>query len=108
MLLNVRNENYGYGVATHDDWVIVGNPSSFKYDSRPESSSFWRTGSLDIFKYNTLTDQHDYLLTLYKPIGAGDELLLAEDPNSKFIHTDIFRNRWIPIFTGFGDRKSVV
>lgn len=97
MLVNVKNENYGYSVTTHDDWVVVGNPSSFKYNTA--SSSFWRTGSIDIFKYNEVSDQHDLLLTIYKPIGGGDEVLLAEDPNAKFIHTDTYKNYWIPYVT---------
>ena len=109
MLVNVKNENYGYEVATHDDWVVVGNPSSFKYDSRPESASYYRTGSLDIYKYNTLTDQHDLLLTLYKPLGAGDEVILAQDHDGFVddgipIHTDKWKSIWIPIvqFWGYG------
>lgn len=102
MLVNVKNENYGYSVATHDDWVIVGNPSSFKYD--PQSASFCRTGSIDIFKYNTLSDQHDLLITLYHPVGSGDDVLLAEDPTAAFIHTDIANTKWIPVIREWGER----
>lgn len=94
MLIYVNNENYGSSVTTHDDWVITGNPSSFRYNLA--SSSYWRTGSIDIFKYNTLTDEHDFLLTLYKPLGSVDELLLSEDTSSRFIHTDLYGSRWNP------------
>lgn len=95
MLVDVKNENYGSEVATHDDWVVVGNPSSYKYNLN--SSSFWRTGSLDVYKYNTLTDQHDLLLTLFKPLNGGDEIILAEDTSSTFIHTDIYKTRWFVV-----------
>jgi hypothetical protein len=96
MYVQVKNENYGYSVATHDDWVVVGNPSSFRFN--PASPTNWRTGSIDIFKYNTLTDQHDLLLTVYKPVGSADEVLLAEDPTAEFIHTDIYKTGWISSF----------
>jgi hypothetical protein len=95
MLIDVKNENYGYSVTTHNDWVVVGNPSSFRYDV--SSASYWRTGSIDIFKYNTLTDKHDLMLTVYKPAGSADELILSEDTSSNFIHTDIHNSFWMPI-----------
>lgn len=100
MLVHVQNENNGYAVTTHDDWVVVGNPSSFKYNTN--SASFWRTGSVDVYKYNTLTDQHDLLLTLYKPINGGDFVVLAEDTSSAEIHTDAVKNYWIPIVHWWG------
>jgi hypothetical protein len=100
MLVNVQNENNGYAVTTHDDWVVVGNPSSFKYNT--DSASFWRTGSVDVYKYNTLTDQHDLLLTLYKPINGGDFLVLAEDTSSAEIHTDSIKSFWIPVIKWWG------
>jgi hypothetical protein len=96
MLVKVENENFGYSVSTHEDWVIVGNPSSFRYD--PSSSSYWRTGSVDIFKYNTLTDRHDYLLTIHQPINP-EFLILASDPSADEIHTDIVFDAWIPVIT---------
>lgn len=94
MILNVKNENYGLSVSSHNDWVVVGNPSSFRYS--PLTASFKPTGSVDIFKYNTLTNQHDFLFTLYKPDAAGNDILLAEDTGSSEIHTDIYKSRWIP------------
>jgi len=119
MLVNVKNENYGYTVATHDDWVVVGNPSSFRLPNASvgsfpwyqtltewdEDVSLWgsisgsATGSIDIFRYNTLTDQHDLIATIYQPVGAADEVLLAEDPTAEYIHTDIFKSAWIPVIS---------
>lgn len=103
MFVHVKNENYGYEVATHNDWVIVGNPSSFRYD--PESASFWRTGSIDIFKYNTLTDQHDLLLTIYRGLNGPDKVFLAADTDpvsDTLIHTDIAKSFFLPIYNPGG------
>lgn len=100
MLVNVRNENNGYSVTTHNDWVVVGNPASFKYNTN--SASFWRTGSVDIYKYNTLSDQHDLLLTLYKPINGGNFVVLAEDTSSAEIHSDTVKSYWIPTIRWWG------
>lgn len=103
MFVHVTNENFGYEVATHDDWVVIGNPSSFKYDSRPESSSFWRTGSVDIFKYNTVSDQHDLVFTLYRGLNGPNEVFLAEDPSGSLIHTDIAKTYVLPYYSpGYG------
>ncbi len=101
MLANIQNENYGYSVTTHDDWVVVGNPSSFRYNSN--SSSFWRTGSFDIFRYNTLTDKHDLMLSVFKPIGSIDNVVLADDTGSREIHTDIFTSIWSPVYKTISD-----
>lgn len=93
-VVRVQNENYAYSVSTHNDWVVVGNPSSFRYNIL--SASYFRTGSVDIFKYNEVSDKHDLLLTLFKPVGTGEEILLAEDTSSRFIHTDIYKSAWVP------------
>jgi hypothetical protein len=99
MYVHVNNENYGYEVVTHDDWVVVGNPTSFKYEILSGSMS---TGSIDIFKYNTLTDQHDLLLTLYRGLNGPDQVLLAEDPDATLIHTDVARRYILPIYSPGG------
>ena len=103
MIVNVNNENYGSDVATHDNWVVVGNPSSFRYN--PASSSYLITGSVDIFRYNANTDQHDLLVTVNKPINGGDFVVLAEDPTSNFIHTDIVKTTWLPNLTFTGGQR---
>ena len=100
MIVNINNENYGSAVATHDNWVVVGNPSSFRYN--PDSASYLRTGSVDIFRYNSNTDQHDLLVTINKPINGGDFVVLAEDPTANFIYTDIVKTTWIPRFSFTG------
>jgi len=61
MFVNVKNENYGYAVATAGNYVAVSNPDFLKYD--PTTGSF-HSGSVDVFLYNKSTDQHDYLGTI--------------------------------------------
>ena len=110
MYVHVNNENYGYDTATHDDWVIVGSPSSFRYNS--ESSSFWRTGSVDIFKYNTLTDQHDLLLTLYRGTYGPYQAYLADESgsstNPELIYSDTIKSFVIPYSTFLGWQQHII
>ena len=79
MYLTIKNENYGYTVATYGDYVVVSNPELLRYD--PASSSFHRTGSLDYFRYNKTTDQHDYIGNLFL-VPAGMYILLAGETGS--------------------------
>lgn len=89
MILNLKNENYGWVTSTFKDWMAVGNPSSFRYNG-DTSASFLTTGSVDIYKYNPTKDEHDYVTTLYKPINTFNALLLACDPSSSLIlHTEL-------------------
>lgn len=76
MYIQIHNENYGYSVATFDDYVVVGNPGIVRYNNIT-SSTYW-SGSVDVFKYNYKTDQHDYVGTLYKNIDTNENLLAAE------------------------------
>src|ERR1035437_7550688 len=61
MYVSVKNENYGYAVATHGNYVAVSNPDFLKYDLATGS---FHSGSVDVFLYNKSTDQHDYLGTI--------------------------------------------
>lgn len=103
MYVDVKNDNYGYQVTTHDDWVVVGNPSPYRYNLA--SSSFLTTGSIDIFRYNPTTDQHDLLWTLYKPPSELEKILLASDPDGENIHTDVWK---IYKYFFFGQWKTLV
>jgi|FAXJ01.1.fsa_nt_gi hypothetical protein len=64
MFVNVKNENYGYAVATYGDYVVVANPDLLRMD--PVSGSVKHTGSVDVFLYNKSQDDHDYVGTLYQ------------------------------------------
>lgn len=80
MYVDIQNERYGYAVATYGDYVVIANPDLFRWTIA--SSSVVHTGSLDYFRYNKSTDQHDYVGTLYKNFGDIDVFLLAESGNN--------------------------
>jgi hypothetical protein len=84
MYVQIKNENYGYSVATLGDFVAVGNPGFGRYSEL--SSSLTYSGSVDVFKYNYGTNEHDYLGSLYKTITDSDILLATE--LSHILHTE--------------------
>ncbi len=57
----IKNENYGYAVATYGDYVAASNPDFFRWDFA--TASVRHTGSVDYFRYNKATDLHDYIGT---------------------------------------------
>jgi hypothetical protein len=57
------DEDYGYSTATHGDYVAVGNPNFHRYSN--SSPTIYYTGSVDYFRYNKNTDQHDLIKTLF-------------------------------------------
>ena len=79
MFISVKNENYGYAVATYGNYVVVSNPDLQYYD--PLTGSF-HTGSADVFLYNKSRDQHDYIGTLYQTWRQMDVRLTPEASNS--------------------------
>lgn len=85
MYLTIKNENYGYVVATYGDYVIVSNPSFIRYDV--SSASYIRTGSLDYYRYNKNTDEHDLVGQLYL-VPTDINILLATETGSIF-HTEL-------------------
>ena len=61
MYVPLKNENYGYAVATYGNYVAIANPDLLKYD--PATGRF-HSGSVDVFRLNKSTNQHDYLGTI--------------------------------------------
>ena len=89
MYVSVKNENYGYAVATYGNYVAVANPDFLPYD--PATGSF-HTGSVDVFLYNKSTDTHDYVGSLYQ-IWTDITVLLSTEANNPIsastdIHTE--------------------
>jgi hypothetical protein len=76
MYVDIQNKNYGYSVATYGDYVAVSNPNLIRWSIT--TSSVFHTGSLDYFRYNKNTDQHDYIGTIFKNFADIDVFLLAE------------------------------
>lgn len=92
MYLSIKNENYGYTVATYGDYVVVSNPALTRYDAA--SASFIRTGSLDYYRYNKNTDQHDLVSQVYLVPTEMNILLSAETASwgpgtSSILHTEL-------------------
>ena len=91
MFVQVQNENYGKVVTTYGDYVVITNPPSIRYGNQTRFTgswdsasmkwevwdSYWNTGivsriaalfngSIDCYKYNKNTDQHDFVNSLNK------------------------------------------
>ena len=75
MIANIRNENFGYAVACEGNWAAVGNPALLRFTS--ESSSFVRTGSVEVYRYNINTDTHDLKTVIYRPLTTAEDIFLA-------------------------------
>lgn len=84
MFIQVKNENYGYAVATYGDYVVSGNPAITRYNS--STASVFYTGSVDLFRYNRNTDEHDYVTTLYKYVNL--DVLLGRESDRKALQTE--------------------
>lgn len=76
MIVQVQNENYGYSVSTYGDYVAVGNPFITRYNLN--TASVICTGSIDYYRYNKATDQHDLVGKLYRQLGDMAIILAAE------------------------------
>lgn len=77
MISTIINDYFGYSVATDGIWTAVGNPSSLRYTAL--SSSFIRTGSVEVYKYNINTDTHDLKSIISRPISNAELILLATE-----------------------------
>jgi len=76
MFVKVKNQNYGSSVATYGDYVVVSNLDVLRWTAL--SSSVYYTGSVDYFRYNRSTDEHDYINTIYKSYDEIDVILATE------------------------------
>ena len=86
MYVPVKNENYGYAVATYGNYVAVANPDFLRYD--PATGSF-HSGSVDVFLYNKATDQHDYLGTIQQLWREMNVRMTTEANNNPSASTPI-------------------
>lgn len=98
MYVNLKNENYGYAVATYGDYVAVANPALLRFN--PLTASIIRTGSVDFFRYNKNTDQHDYIDSLFRGEVTISVILSSESGSGFVTETGSilrYRSRWIEI-----------
>lgn len=94
MITNIHNESFGYATACFDVWAAEGNPEFVLYNSL--TSSFTRTGSVEVYKYNINTDTHNKKDTLYRHLSDYEVVLLTtEGANTGstgpyyFLHTEL-------------------
>ena len=76
MFVQIRNEDFGKAVATYGDYVVVANPTSLRWSA--DTASVYHTWSVDYFRYNKSTDQHDYVNTFYQNRVDIDVILATE------------------------------
>ena len=74
MITTITNDYYGYSVACDGYWAAVSNPSSLRYEEA--SSSYLRTGSVEIYKYNINTDTHDKKSLLTRALSPYEYVFL--------------------------------
>lgn len=79
MILTIKNEDSGYAVGTYGDYVVVSNPSMLRYSFL--TASIVHTGSIDYYRYNKNTDQHDLVGQLHFA-GPTMNILLAAQSGS--------------------------
>lgn len=91
MYIQIQNENFGYDVTTYGDYVVASNPATLRFDWN--TSSFQRTGSVDYFRYNKNTDEHDYIGTLYQPPTDILTILSRDNPNPLLDRGDLMTER---------------
>ena len=93
MYVKVKNENYGYAVATYGDYVVVSNPDFLRWTSA--TASVEHSGTVDVFLYNRANDQHDYLGTLYQVWRDMDVHMTSEVISASW-HVTTENNNWYP------------
>lgn len=75
MSITIKNENYGYSVATYGDYVAIGSPPSFR------SGSGFSIGLVNVKKYDSSVDQYVPYLELQKTLNLSQLDLALSDPN---------------------------
>lgn len=93
MFVKVKNENYGYAVATYGDYVVVSNPDFLRWTTA--TASVEHSGTVDVFLYNKSSDQHDYLGTLYQVWRDMDVHMTSEVISASW-HVTTENNNWYP------------
>lgn len=95
MYVKVRNENYGYAVATYGNYVVVSNPDFLRWDRL--TASYYHSGTVDVFLYNRSSDEHDYLGTLYQVWRPMDVISNTEIISASWhINTEQSQSNYYP------------
>ncbi len=75
MNVTIKNENYGYSVATYGDYVVIGSPPSFR-----QGSGFC-IGMVNVKKYDSSVDQYVPYLELQKTFNSSQLYVSLNNTN---------------------------
>ena len=75
MSVTIKNENYGYSVATYGDYVAIGSPPSFRKDQG------FSIGMVNVKKYDSSVDQYVPYLELQKTLNLLQLDVALSDQN---------------------------
>ena len=80
MNFTIKNENYGYSVATYGDYVAIGSPPSFL------SGSGFSVGQVSVKKYNYSNNEYENYLTLQKTLDqdTSHDFNLSQSDDANF------------------------
>jgi len=81
MIASISNQNFGWSVSSYDVWAAVGNPDPFRYSY---INQVLRTGSVEVFKYNINTDEHDLISIVTRPLLSTEQILLSTEASNSF------------------------
>jgi hypothetical protein len=87
MFIQIKNENSGYAVATYGDYVVVSNPDTVRYSF--DTASVVHTGSVDYYRYNKSTDQHDLVGQLHFTAPDINILLSVESGSTPTLYAPL-------------------
>jgi hypothetical protein len=75
MSVTIKNENYGYSVATYGDYVAIGSPPSFR------KNQGFSIGIVNVKKYDSSVDQYVPYLELQKTLNLQQLDASLDDTN---------------------------
>ena len=82
MNVTIKNENFGYSVATYGDYVAIGSPPSFR------SGSGFCIGLVNVKKYDSSVDQYVPYLELQKAFNLSELYVSLNDTNFQELLTE--------------------
>ncbi len=82
MSVTIKNENYGYSVATYGDYVAIGSPPSFR------KNQGFSIGMVNVKKYDSSVDQYVPYLELQKTLNLQQLDVALSDTNFSDLLTE--------------------
>ena len=109
MSVTIKNENYGYSVATYGDYVAIGSPPSFR------KNQGFSIGIVNVKKYDSSVDQYVPYLELQKTLNLQqldvsldtDQLVDLLTENGDGIDIDLNETDIIKLENEYGNSLSI-